>query len=588
MIKSELSATEQRMWQAFSQGTLVDLRAGSAHADDLTAANEWGADRTVRGAVIAELLLGACASKRGHVPRVRLAGARVEGAIDVSEGQVLASLSLLHCRLDSPPDFTGVASRSVKLASCALPGFHGRLLRADGDVIFDSCLIDGRLELRHAYIQGSLHVDGCALACPGRQALSAGGITVEGGTFARHHFRLEGNIRLVGGTFNGGLFFEGAHLHNPQGDTLTGDRIVVRGPVECSGAFYSVGTVSLRGSQIGSLSLDGATLECPGDYALHADHLQVATYLSGTAGFTAQGEVCLNDAHIGTVADFTGARLHNPGGSSLTALGINVEAIMNCCDGFDSSGKIELRHGRVGQILRFHQAHLSNPGGLALWAEQLEVKDLFLEPADVEGAIDLRHARIGILHDNPAAWPRMLRLDGLVYEILHPQLSAHDRLRWLRRDIDGYVPRAYEQLGRMYRRFGHAEDARTVLLAKQRRRRRSLSPLPKVWGYVQDCTVGYGYRPVRAGLGLVLLWTIGAIVFSLHHPPPAAGVDPQSFQPVVYALGLMLPIIDFQEENTFTPHGAQSWLAFGLICAGWILTTAVAAGITRALRGERD
>jgi hypothetical protein len=84
----------------------------------------------------------------------------------------------------------------------------------------------------------------------------------------------------------------------------------------------------------------------------------------------------------------------------------------------------------------------------------------------------------------------------------------------------------------------------------------------------------------------MLLWAIGSLAFSLHHPPPADGADPRTFQPVIYTLGLLLPVIDFQQEDTFTPQGAQSWLAFLLIAAGWILTTTVAAAILRGLRGE--
>ena len=87
---------------------------------------------------------------------------------------------------------------------------------------------------------------------------------------------------------------------------------------------------------------------------------------------------------------------------------------------------------------------------------------------------------------------------------------------------------------------------------------------------------------------LLALWAIGAVVFGLHHPPSADGADPRTFQPVIYTLGLLLPVVDFQQEDTFTPQGAQSWLSFVLIAAGWILTTTVAASIVRALRREGE
>jgi hypothetical protein len=206
----------------------------------------------------------------------------------------------------------------------------------------------------------------------------------------------------------------------------------------------------------------------------------------------------------------------------------------------------------------------------------------------VDGTVDLRGARIGVLHDDPAVWPAALRLEGLSYDSLDPLLTGRQRLSWVNRDTDGYVPGAYGQLSAMYLRLGHGEQARNVQLAKQRRRRQLLPPLSRGWSYLQDWTVGYGYRPARAAIGLMLLWAIGSFAFSLHHPPPAAGADPHISQPVIYTLGPLLPVIDFQQENTFTPQGAQSWLAFLLIAAGWILTTTVAAAIVRGLRGERE
>ena len=49
-----------------------------------------------------------------------------------------------------------------------------------------------------------------------------------------------------------------------------------------------------------------------------------------------------------------------------------------------------------------------------------------------------------------------------------------------------------------YSRHGHDEAARDVLLAKHRRHRASQLPALRLRGYVQDWTVGYGYRPGRA------------------------------------------------------------------------------------------
>ncbi|HEX4092719.1 MAG TPA: hypothetical protein VHZ33_28710 [Trebonia sp.] len=588
MREWDLSASEQRVWDAFARRALVDLSGdGAAGGRDAAAAADWGEERTVRGEVIAALLLGAARAEPGRVPGVRLAGARIAGVIDVSDGDVAASLDLTRCALDAPPDFDGAVCGKVRLSGCALPGFTAKQAQVRGSLRFESCTVSGCLVVRNAQVQGSLHLSGSHLACPGEQALSAGGVNASGALYGGG-LRVEGNLRLIGATFNGGVFLDGARLSNPDGETVTGDGITVRSIMDLGRTVHE-GALSLRGAHVGSLSLEGATLRNPGGYALHADHLEVTTYLHGTGGFTADGEFCLNDAHIGTILDLKGARLRNPGGSCFSAIGIRVDAVMNCCRGFEAIGTIELYHARVGHRLCLKRARLSNPGGLAIWAEQLQTRELMLQTAGPpDGTVDLRDARVGVLHDEPASWPAVVRLEGFDYETLDPPLTGSQRLDWLQRDPGGYVPNAYEQLGGMYRRLGRGEQARVVQLAKQRRRRLTLTAAPRAWGYLQDWTVGYGYRPGRAAVGLLVLWAIGAIVFGLHHPPPADGADPRTFEPVIYTLGLLLPVIDFQQEDTFTPQGAQAWLAFVLIAAGWILTTTVAASILRALRREGD
>jgi len=587
------SDAERRLWDAFPDRALADLGNGAGGADG---AGQWGPERVVRGDVIAALLLGARKPRAGRVPAVRLSGARVTGPIDVSDGEVIASLELTDCYLESVPSFSGASCREVRLAGCRLPGFNGRLVQVRGSLRLSSCLVEGPVVLRNAHIQGSLHLNGSRLRAAGPdgagwpraapEAVSAGGIHVDAALFARD-LDVQGTLRLIGGTFSGGMFMEGARFSCPGGHTITGDNLTVPDHADLSRTVHA-GTLSLRGARFGSLALEGATLDNPGGYALHAEHLDVSTYLHGTGGLTADGEVCLNDAHVGSLLDFTGARLRNPGGTALAATGLRADAVMNCGGGFEASGQVELYHARVGQHLSFEGARLSNPGGTAVWAEQLQARELMLATAQpVDGTIDLRDAQVGVLHDDPAAWPASLLLSGLAYDALDPPLTAAARLDWLSRD-PGYAPGVYEQLSGMYRRLGHGEQARDVQLEKQRRRRLALPPASRVWGYLQDWTVGYGYRPVRAAAGLMLLWAIGSLVFGVHHPPPAAGADPRTFEPVIYTLGLLLPVIDFQQEDTFTPQGAEAWLAFLLIAAGWILTTTVAAAILRGLRGERD
>jgi hypothetical protein len=59
-----------------------------------------------------------------------------------------------------------------------------------------------------------------------------------------------------------------------------------------------------------------------------------------------------------------------------------------------------------------------------------------------------------------------------------------------------------------------------------------------------------------------------------------------TFHPLIYALDLLLPIVNLGQEVAWVPHGwAERW-AWGLIVAGWLLTTVVLAGLTGILKRE--
>ena len=159
-------------------------------------------------------------------------------------------------------------------------------------------------------------------------------------------------------------------------------------------------------------------------------------------------------------------------------------------------------------------------------------------------------------------------------------------MAWLQLDGGRYRPQPYEQLAAFYRRIGHDHDARRVLLAKQRARRTTLRPYAKAWAYLLDATVGYGYRPWLAGIWLVVLLGIGTLVFVINGPRPLSpGHDPH-FNSFIYTLDLLIPIGPFGLRNTYSPSDFGQWIAYALIIAGWVLATAVIAGISRVLRRD--
>ena len=97
------------------------------------------------------------------------------------------------------------------------------------------------------------------------------------------------------------------------------------------------------------------------------------------------------------------------------------------------------------------------------------------------------------------------------------------RLEWVAAATPEYTPEPYERLATVLRAGGEDEDAREVLLAKQRRRREKLPLAAKLWGYLQDWTVAYGYRPGRAAVWMAVLWAVGSVAFAHADRPPIKG-----------------------------------------------------------------
>ena len=228
--------------------------------------------------------------------------------------------------------------------------------------------------------------------------------------------------------------------------------------------------------------------------------------------------------------------------------------------------------------------HTINPGGVALDAHMLQAGEVSLLPGQpVQGTVILDHARIGLLRDDPTAWPAELHLDGLTYETLQPALPARHRLQWLARDADGYQPQPYEQLAALYTRTGQHTEARRVLHAKERRQRTTRPFLGRLWSVLQDATVAYGYQPWRPVLWLAVLLVIGGITYEVRHPEPLKAGEAPHFNSVIYTLDLLLPIVDLGQERAFNPAGAQQWFSYFLIAAGWILASTIAAGVARII-----
>jgi uncharacterized protein YjbI with pentapeptide repeats len=486
---------------------------------------------------------------------VRLEGAQISGTADLTSARL-----------------TGSGERALRLSNAVI---GGRLL-------CEGMSAEGELRLHNARVGATIGLSGARLSAPSGAALNAGGLTVAGGVFCLGGFTAEGEVRLIGARLGANLALAGAVLSNPGKVALNLDRATI-GDCDATG-ITCTGQVSCIGARIASgLNLTDAHLDGGDDQpALSADGVTVEGLLDLTR-LQAHGDVSFRTSRVGQRVLLTGARIERPGATALRFTRAEVGADMFCRD-MTVLGEIRLAGARIGGSLSFEQARLANPADVAMDARAMHAGQLVLHFAEpVQGTVDLSHARIGVLMDDPTCWPATLDLSGLTYDALEPPLPARDRLRWLARHSEGYEPEPYEQLASHYVAVGQPTQARKVLCARERQQRKGKSPPGKIWGLLQDYIVGYGYQPWRAVLWLALLLAAGSIVFHASPPPPLQHGDTPHFNAVIYTLDLLLPVVDLGQKHAFNPAGAEQWFSYVLIAAGWLLATTIAAGAARVL-----
>ncbi|MFE9685316.1 oxidoreductase [Streptomyces sp. NPDC002701] len=347
-----------------------------------------------------------------------------------------------------------------------------------------------------------------------------------------------------------------------RGNSLVGDGLTVGQDLQAE-MMESHGELSLRGAKVGvSLSLRGSRLTNPyGRRALNAPQLTVERTMY-----------------------LTPAGLLDPVQTSgrTPARGTRVQH-------FECEGGIRLDDGRFGDAVDFEQARLTLRDDQEISLRRVQVPELrFLGRRPQRGRIVLNGARVVTLIDQAASWPGagQLQMAGFQYEYLVPRgpFPLAGRLQWVAAATPEYNPEPYERLATVLRNGGEDEDAREVLLAKQRHRRENLPIAAKLWGYAQDWTVAYGYRPGRAAVWMAVLWAATSIALAhADHPPLKRGEHP-TWNPSLFALDLLLPVIDLGQVGFWQLRGGWQWLAAAVILLGWILATTVAAGATRTLR----
>ena len=367
--------------------------------------------------------------------------------------------------------------------------------------------------------------------------------------------------------------------------------LVVSGSVIMNRGFHAEGEIDLVGAKIdGDLDLMDATIlhgNAFGGWAIVADNLKATNvWLSASwwahKGFRAEGTVSFPGAMI--TGDF-GAY-----GAEFTA-------------GQEHEEALNLQRATVGGRLT-----LGNVDKVPQEATQQNPL-----PFEVHrGLIDLRGTRCHTFEESD--WRNEVLLDGFTYESTERQWEAKTRIPWLERDRSG-ATQPYYQLARYFDAIGKSADARQVRIALEKNL------------YSQDDnpikflkkSIGYGYRPENALIGIVAACVIGWIVNRRSHRMglmvpsdkdaaetlrSTGNLPPQypRFHPLIASVEHTFPLIKLGQADKWQPDPSPAppfkgtvlqrlgqlvalkrslrWIIWAQILLGWLLATLFVAAVT--------
>jgi hypothetical protein len=572
------------------------------------------------------------------------------GVVNLTDAEIIGDAEILGARL------SGVNAAGSSLAASGMK-VGGAMVLGDG------LTAAGVIELRGARIaanfvcQGATKLDG---ANAEGNSLQADALKVGGNVFIRDSFASRGAIDLVDAEIGGNLECRGVHLRgrNQKGSALHAERITVGSQVYLDQGFRADGAIYLLAARInGNLECRGAQVSS-GNHgrALYAERMTVGgdVYLDsypGQRNFTADGTVYLLNAEIGGVLSCRGAQLRASGApeGSLFAQRVTVGRDVYLSDGFSASGTIQLGAAIIGGSLELAPDRLQlDKRRLAVDATDLKVSGRlrWAPERPVQGRVSLEGAAVGQLEDSwtDAAgqtkdngyWPTggRLRLDGFTYWGFTgvQQASASQRLHWIRSQYQPRLPepwedtpagrsrasgragdfaaQPYQQLMQAFQRVGRETGARAAAIALRRDRRKygHLAWYRKIWDWILDISIGYGYRIWRIAAGLAILFA-AVLVFirvaeqnnafeavqnaTLLHPVPSATRCENGypcFSALGYTIDTVIPLIDVHQADYWAPNAKTSWgtacvyISYAGTALGWLFATLALAGATGIVR----
>lgn len=386
----DLSPTEQFVVDRTREGEVADFTP------------MLGADGTkpaIRAGFLRKLLLQLEPGWAVRSPGVRVKGARIDGALDLSDCTGLPALSLEGCELPEAIDISHARLARLSLCGSQMVRLNGKEAAIDGELnLQDISPLLQTIETLHVHLR-SARIDGDLVARRARLAraldvpqdeeneivLYLQGADITGNVFLDGGFEALGCVWLSVARIAGVLQCSGGQFLNRsddgEGQAIMAENAHIGAGVDLSDQFKAEGGVSFSGARLaGPLVLDGASFRNDGALALDLSNAELLGEVSGA--MKVAGEVSFQSASIAGNLDLRGAELSNPRprgaqgvgefDTALDASNVRVGGALRLQDA-KVKGEVILAHARIEDSLGFGGGRFLNTGGVVIRARNARI-----------------------------------------------------------------------------------------------------------------------------------------------------------------------------------------------------------------------
>ncbi|MFD4643850.1 hypothetical protein ACFWN2_41535 [Lentzea sp. NPDC058436] len=534
-------------------------------------------NNVVPATAIRDLLRSGDVDPRGLL----LVGARITGVLDLSFISTSTALQLDDCVFEEPLSLHDTELPALSLDGSTLPELNAENLRTRY-LTMKGTRCTGIVDLENARIDGSLLLQD-ATARP----LFATGLHVTRSVKADRLFA--SRVWLDGCEIGGGVDLTDAVIVHDKSLAFVGTNADIGGDLILNGAFVKAcgesPAVALSDASCRTLWLRGAVLRAEAGPALFLDgaQFQQEVRLLGFDARSASGDaVRMVDTRVGAGLVVQGSVRADDGEAFVlhrAKVGASVTINDSTISARTRRAAVDLTDATVNGELVIRSTTLVNHG---------QGFDLDLSGTKVGNTLSLGESEL------LEAGNLIVTMDGLIYP--NPPLDTGVWLKMLRDHTLFYEAQPYQQLAAVHRAAGHEHTARKVLIAQQEDLRRHGDPGNKLWHWFLGVTLGYGYKPSRAVIGLLvtfllalcLVWTTNAY----NGLTPAKDRPADSCSPVnrfSLAADLAIPLVKLggtpRCELANGPAGQWATGAGWVVqIMGWSFATLSVAGFTGLVR----